>query len=92
MEKVKCFNNGNLYHMVLQGPPIFPSPTFFQGNWKEVDMNDMSGGSGVEGPAIAPPSSDKISERPKRPTNLHEGTKNEFACEIFAGKFIHSQI
>ena len=40
MEKVRCFNNGNLYHVVhiSSGPP---SPTFLKGNWKEFDMNDF---------------------------------------------------
>ena len=96
MKNIRCFNHENSFHMVLGSNTELPK--FLNSDWKELNMNEFpakSGGSGVEGPVIAPPNLVKDSgfKRPpkkqKRPTNLH-GTKNEWECEICDGKFFSS--
>ena len=78
MKNIRCFNHQNRFHVVLGSTTELP--TFLNSDWKELDMKEFpvkNGGSGVEGPAIAPPNLDKDSgfkrppKKPKRPTNLH---------------------
>ena len=71
MKNSRVFKHQNKYHFVLGSNTEVPD--FVTSDWEEVEMNEFpvkTAGSGVEGPAIAPPNLDRVSgsKRPPKKT------------------------
>ena len=69
------FNHQNRFHFALSSNTELP--TVVTSDSKELDMNEFpvkNAGSGVEGPAIAPPNLDRDSgfKRPPKRKNLNK--------------------